>query len=514
MHILVVDDNDATQPLLMQHFKEEMLQQRFRFSFARSSEEAIACMQEEERPTTLLILTACNSGLELLKTVKAEYPQSAVIMATTYDDAAHHNQAVAYGADGFIHQPIDCAALREKLFKLTTSTPQPERCKPANKILVVDEGADIKAMVKQKFRQQIKSGEMTFTFAPDGVQALELIDQDPEIGIVITTIEMDGLTLLAHLQKMERLFRYVIISNYGDMDNIRSAMNLGASDFITKPIDLIDLEAALHRLITQYDSLKHAASERESSIAYNKEIEISQHIQKNGITPQIPDDSRIEILGKVYPTHETCGDFYDFFFIGKDQLGFVIADVSGRGIPAALFMVSSQTLLRSAALTSDSPAECLRAVNHYLCDHNESMMYVTAVYGILDMKSGMVTLCDAGHLPPYLLSASGTLARLEKKGGIALGVINDLGNEASVYRDHTIQLQKGDSIIFYSDGVTDTMDSAYETYPLSHFETIIAENGNKAFPLFTNSVRQDIDHFRQGTRQYDDITLLCLRWNG
>ena len=517
MHILVVDDDDATQPLLLQHFKEEMQRQRFRFSFARSIEEALACMKEAERPAALLILTACDNGLELLKTIKTQYPESAVMMVTTYDDAVHHNQAIAYRADGFINKPIDCAALREKLLKLAASTQQPERCSPANKILVVDEGADLEVMIKQKFRHQIKDGEMTFTFAPDGVKALELIHEDPEIGIVITTIEMaemDGLTLLAHLQKMERLFRYVIISTYGDMDNIRSAMNLGASDFITTPIDLMDLEVALHRLITQYDSLKHAANERDTAIAYNKEIEISQHIQKSGVPPQIPDNSQIEIFGKVYPAHETCGDFYDFFLIGKDQLGFVIADVSGRGIPAALFMVSSQTLLRSAALTSHSPAECLRAVNHYLCDHNESMMYVTAAYGILNINSGMVTLCDAGHLPPYLLSSSGTLRRLEKKGGVALGVIDDLGNERSIYQEQTIQLHEGDAIIFYSDGITEMMDSAHNTYPLSRFETTISDNSREAFPLFAKNLYCDLYHFSQGTRQYDDITLLCLRWNG
>lgn len=385
-------------------------------------------------------------------------------------------------------------------------------------ILVVDDEPALEALIRQKFRKQIKTREMEFTFAYNGVEALEILEQNHEIGIVLTDInmpEMDGLTLLAKLKEMDRIFRSIVISAYGDMENIRTAMNLGASDFITKPIDLRDLEITLDKIIAQYHCLKEGENAQKNNIEYQKELEIASHIQKTFV-PQnfnpFPANHNIEIYGHMYSANEVGGDFFDFFPIGENRLGFVIADVSGKGVPAALFMVMSKTLLRSTALANPDPDECMREVSHYLCYNNESMMFVTAFYGILNIDTGELSYCDAGHPPPYLLAQDGTLKKIPKENGIALGVLDEFNVKKTLYIKNTIQLKSNDTLILYTDGVTEAINAKNEVYPEKRFEEIIKKQGHGQFPELISAIHKDLTSFAEGSNQYDDITLLCLRW--
>lgn len=525
---MVIDDEIATKPLFTQQFKEEIKKGLFDFVFAYSAEEGIDKLGEEVDPAAVLILSDINmpgmSGLQLLKQLKSDHPAMPVMMVTAYGDEANHKKAMAYKADGFINKPIDFAALRDKIMKLIQNRGVPtadlESSPPVTttKILVVDDEPALEALIRQKFRNKIKAKELEFTFAYNGVQALEIIDQNENMGIVLTDInmpEMDGLTLLAKLKERKRLFRSIVISAYGDMENIRTAMNLGASDFITKPIDLKDLEKTLDKICEQYNCLKAGQRAQHHMIESRKELEIATHIQR-AFTPSnflpFPEKNNLEIFGSIYPAKGICGDFYDFFPIGGRKLGFVIADVSGIGVSAALFMVMSKTLLRSAALTNPSASECIRQVNHYLTYNNESMMFVTAFYGILDVDTGELTYCDAGHQPPYLLSKEGTLKKITKEGGIALGIQDDLQHDQTLYIEKSIQLQKGDSLFLYSDGIIEAVNSETQNYPRESFEKVIAAYGNRPFSEFTAKVKSDIDEFTRGFNLYDDITLLCLRW--
>ncbi len=523
MNIMVVDDEKATESLFNQQFRDEIKKGQFSFTFALSAEEAVNKINASEDPSAILILSDINmpgmTGLQLLKELKTSRPNTPVMIVTAYGDEANHMKAMSYKADGFINKPIDFAALKNKILKFLPKQPsstETSHTKKATKILVVDDEPALEALIKQKFKTQIRNNEMEFFFASNGLEALKLIDSDSEIGVVLTDInmpEMDGLTLLSKIREKNRLFKSIVISAYGDMENIRAAMNLGASDFITKPIDLKDLATTLENITSQYNSLMQGVNAQSRLIEYRKELEIAFNIQQTFMpnnTSPFPD--KLEVFGKMFPAQEIGGDFFDFFQISKNQIGFVIADVSGKGVPAALFMVMSKTLLRSAALANPSPKECMMEVSHYLCYNNDSMMFVTAFYGILNVDTGEVHYCDAGHLPPYILSIDGTLKKIPKEGGIALGVIEGLEQANTLLSEKSLQLEKGDSLILFTDGLTESVNQNNDLYPVFRLENILKTNAKTDLPTLINDVKNDLNDFTEGTPPFDDVTVLCLRW--
>ncbi|MCB1111865.1 MAG: SpoIIE family protein phosphatase [Chlamydiales bacterium] len=539
MKIMVVDDERATESLFTQRFREEIKSGTLDFTFAFSAEEALQILKRDSDAEIVLILSDINmpgmSGLQLLKELKEENPKRAVMMVTAYGDEDNYKKAIAYKANGFINKPIDFQDLKSKLLDclklgaegiqalppLEETTEEEKAELPiTGKILVVDDEPALEALIRQKFKKQIKNKEMQFVFASNGVEALEAIKKDEEIGIILTDInmpEMDGLTLLSEVKNLNRIFRSVVISAYGDMENIRTAMNLGASDFLTKPIDLTDLETTLNKIADQFRCLKKGAQAQHQIIEYHKELEIASNIQKSFIPKEFGienHENHIELYAEMHPAKEISGDFYDFFPLKGNQLGFICADVSGKGVPAALFMVMSRTLVRSTALANPSPKECMREVSHYLCYNNESAMFVTAFYGILDPKTGVLRYCDAGHLPPYIISEDGTIKKIPKDGGIALGVIDDFDNEKSLYEERTITLKKGDTLFMYTDGVTEAMNRQSDQYPKENLEQLLRTAPHKSVEALIQHVKDDIETFAKGANQYDDITLFAIRYLG
>ena len=230
------------------------------------------------------------------------------------------------------------------------------------KILVVDDEADLELLIRQKFRKQIQSGAYTFMFARNGVEALDQLDHDRDIEVVLTDInmpEMDGLTLLVKLSELDRVLRAVVVSAYGDLDNIRTAMNRGAFDFLTKPIDFADLEITVEKTIKQVAQLRQALREHARLEAVQHELEMAHTMQQSilpRIFPPFPERHEFDLFGEMIPAHMVGGDFYDLFLVDDDHLGLVIADVADKGVPAALFMMMSRTLLRARALNKLPPA--------------------------------------------------------------------------------------------------------------------------------------------------------------
>jgi sigma-B regulation protein RsbU (phosphoserine phosphatase) len=224
---------------------------------------------------------------------------------------------------------------------------------------------------------------------------------------------MDGLTLLSKLQDsganaMQR--GVIIVSAYGDMANIRTAMNRGAMDFLTKPIDFSDLEATIAKVLAQISQRKQAARAREQLIALRQELNIAAGIQQAILPkkfPPFPERQDFELHATMIPAEEVGGDLFDFLLIDEDHLAFVIGDVSGKGVPAAIYMAVVRTLLRSGAMTQLSPGECLQYVNTALLSHSPTDMFVTLFYGILNTDTGEIQYAVGGHNPPFLFSADG-----------------------------------------------------------------------------------------------------------
>ncbi|MBC8005394.1 MAG: fused response regulator/phosphatase [Verrucomicrobia bacterium] len=381
----------------------------------------------------------------------------------------------------------------------------------AVKILVVDDEADMEPMIRQKFRRQLREKTFDFEFAFNGVEALEKINEYPEIGIVLSDINMpgmDGLTLLSKLKELKKPeLKTVIVSAYGDMDNIRTAMNRGAFDFITKPVNFDDLEITINKTVREILSVRHWMREHDQLVSIQQDLHISREIQQ-AILPKnflpFPGEPGFDIYASMVAANEIGGDFYDFFMIDQHRLGFVIGDVSGKGISAAIFMALSRTLIRATGLKGDSVSECMEYANNLLCKESVSSMFVTVFYGILHTLTGDVDYVNAGHNPPYILSSSG-IRPVEMTNGLALGVMEDF-----IFESKTIQLKKGDQLLLYTDGVIEAVNAEETPYGERKFEDFLNQNLNLPIEPIIKKTFTEVNDFVGGAPQSDDITLLGI----
>ena len=382
------------------------------------------------------------------------------------------------------------------------------------KILVVDDEPDLQALISQKFRNKIKAKEYEFHFAENGVQALEKIANDGTIDLVLTDINMpvmDGLTLLSKINELNnKLLRSVIVSAYGDMENIRTAMNRGAYDFITKPIDLKDLEITIEKSLKEIEEYKLAVSAQTKLIALQQELDIANVIQTSILPktfPPFPDRKEFEIFAKMIPAKDVGGDLFDFFFIDKYRLGIVVGDVSGKGIAAALLMAVSKTLLKATALKGMPADNILSEVNNIIAEESPSNMFVTVFYGVLDTRSGAFEYSNGGHNLPYLISVDGKIKQLENIGGLMIGAIKDVPYESNV-----IMLKPGESILFFTDGVTESFNKDGEEFHETGLEKILEGKNSLSVNELVDHVFKNVQSFSEGVEQSDDITCLALKY--
>ena len=296
------------------------------------------------------------------------------------------------------------------------------------KIMVVDDEVDLEPLIRQRFRHQIRDNVYRFVFAHNGLEALSRLIEHPDIAIILSDInmpEMDGLTLLLKLKELKNpSLKTVIVSAYGDMENIRTAMNRGAFDFLTKPINFNDLEITINKTLEEITLQRKAIIEHDQLISIQQDLNVAREIQQ-GILPKVfppfPNRKDFDIFASMTAAREVGGDFFDFFLIDNDRLGFVIGDVSGKGVPASIFMAVSRTLIRATGMKGMPANECLYYVNNLLCTESVSNMFVTVFYGILNTKSGELEFSNAGHNPPFVLRRGGRCEKLESTGDIILG---------------------------------------------------------------------------------------------
>lgn len=347
----------------------------------------------------------------------------------------------------------------------------------AVKILSVDDELDLEVLLTQYFRRQIRKGEYEFAFAHNGLEALQKLLETPDFDIILSDInmpEMDGLTLLAKVNELKNpAMKCIMVSAYGDMDNIRSAMNKGAFDFATKPIDLDDLSRTIEKAIEQVRYIRESQQEHNQLESIKNDLAIAGEIQQTILPrsfPPFPELTEVvDIYASMTPAKDVGGDFYDFFQIDDERIGLVIADVSGKGVPASLFMAVSRTLLRATALRGVSSAECLTYANKLLCKESLDSMFVTVFYGIYHYKTGMMDYTNAGHNPPYLLRGGRTVECLPVASNFVVGVFDDIEFESN-----TLTFGIGDTLLLYTDGVTEAFNDKREQFSESNLQDILA----------------------------------------
>lgn len=385
----------------------------------------------------------------------------------------------------------------------------------AIKILSVDDEQDLESLLTQYFRRKIRKGEYEFSFAHNGLEALKLILEHPDFDIILSDInmpEMDGLTLLTKINEMRNpAMKCIMVSAYGDMDNIRTAMNHGAFDFAMKPIDMEDLERTIQKAVEQISFIKKAQAEHSQLEEIQYDLNVAREIQQSilpKVFPAFPESAPFDIYATMNAARAVGGDFYDFFMVDEHHLGFTIADVSDKGVPAAIFMAISRTVIRATALRQHSPATCLSESNNLLCNESVNGMFVTVFYAILNIHTGDVVYSNGGHNRPVWIRKGGTAEMLPVTGNMALGVMPGLP-----YNERTIHLEPGDSLFLYTDGISEAMNPKGELFG----DARLIETCSKA-PVSAKAMigrmEQHVGAFVDGATQYDDMTMLSLLYKG
>ena len=384
----------------------------------------------------------------------------------------------------------------------------------AVKILSVDDETDLELLLSQYFRRKIRNGEYEFFFAHNGLEALQVLLKHPDISIILSDInmpEMDGLTLLAKINEMRiPSLKCIMVSAYGDMDNIRQAMNGGAFDFATKPIDLDDLQRTIDKAVEQIEYIRSAQKEHAQLVDIQTDLSVAREIQ-HAILPRtfdlkLQDADKVNIYASMLAAKDVGGDFYDFFPIDDHRMGFTIADVSGKGVPAAIFMAVSRTLIKATGLQDKPTNECMSSVNDMLCDESVGSMFVTVFYGIYDLQTGLINFTNAGHNPPYILKANGSVEALQAPCNLVLGAVPGVP-----FTCNTLELEPGDTLFMYTDGVTEAENKNHDQFGESRLEEALAECKGADSKHIVDTVNAKVKEFINGAAQSDDITQLVIR---
>ena len=274
--------------------------------------------------------------------------------------------------------------------------------------------------------------------------------------------------------------------------------------------ELADSFATMYREVGAYIAkLETVTAEKERIGA---ELDVAAKIQSSMLPcvfPAFPNRNEFDIYATMDPAKEVGGDFYDFFMVDADHLAFVVADVSGKGVPAALFMVIGKTLIKDHTGLHDDLGEVFTEVNNILCASNSEEMFITAFEGVLNLKTGELRYVNAGHEIPFLCRKGGVFEPYKVRAGFVLA-----GMQGIRYRAGSIQLEPGDKVFQYSDGIPEAINSEKAPYGMKRLESVLAKNSEKAPSELLPLVKADVDAFVGDADQFDDITMLCIEFKG
>ena len=337
------------------------------------------------------------------------------------------------------------------------------------------------------------------------------------------TVSVDGRYQATAVSFLEDIYLYVaaVVTTFLIIrsDNPRN-QKIAALTFIFLPLfnflttpgefgNASNYGMVLMSLIIMYCLIFNEKSRKLAST--QSELNMANEIQSSmlpSIFPAFPNRREFDIYASMDPAREVGGDFYDFFMIDDNHLGVVIADVSGKGVPAALFMMISKTVVQNFAMMGIDAAEVLTKANEALCSQNKMDMFVTTWIGILEISTGKMTCANAGHEYPAVCRG-GTYELLKDRHGFVLG-----GMDGARYKDYEIQLEKGDKIFVYTDGVPEATNLNNELYGTDRMIEALNHAVNVSPKETLKCVRASVDDFVGNAEQFDDLTMVCIEYRG
>ncbi len=295
---------------------------------------------------------------------------------------------------------------------------------------------------------------------------------------------------------------------------VQGVSAVGQGDFQVKvsgtgSAEIGELAEAFNNLgheLTGY--MRRLEAEAAARQAVASEMQIARQIQESLLPstfPPFPEKRHMQLYAVNQPAKEVAGDFYDFFLVGNSLLALVMGDVSGKGVPAALFMTMTRTLLRNICPDEPDPAKALARANDLLCQDNDASMFVTLFLAYYNIDTGQMLFANAGHNDPYIVSATGQVARFGRMGDIALGAMSGLS-----YTSDTISLGVDDCLVLYTDGITEAPSPENEEYGEPRFERFLADRVGQPLKDICNEVVEDVNKF-QNDERFDDVTIMLVR---
>ena len=270
--------------------------------------------------------------------------------------------------------------------------------------------------------------------------------------------------------------------------------------------DVIELAEEIDDYVDKIESISAEKHRIESELDMAKRIQLSM---MPSVFPPYPDRNEFEIYASVEPAREVGGDFYDFFLIDKDHLCMVMADVSGKGVPAALFMMGSKIVIKNSAMLMNSPAKILTRANESICENNEQDMFLTVWLGILELSTGKLVAANAGHEYPALMRVGEKFEIIKSKHGFVIG-----GFEDAIYMDYELQLEPGDKLFLYTDGLPEATNCDNEMLGIDGMLDALNENCESHPEVILNGVKNAVDGFVKEAEQFDDLTMMCIEYKG
>ncbi len=304
------------------------------------------------------------------------------------------------------------------------------------------------------------------------------------------------------------LVKRLVVDNIQKINGSLSEITDGNLEVLVDVRSHEEFDSLSNDINATVDTLKRYIADAEARI--DAELELAKAIQHSALPsvfPPFPHRKDFDIWASMYTAKEVGGDFYDFYLINEDILAFLVADVSGKGIPAAMFMMTAKTLLKSYAEAGMEVNDVFTYANESLCENNDAGMFVTAWLGMLNTKTGRVSFANAGHNPPLVKHADGSYTYLKSRPGFVLA-----GMEGIRYRKNELQLNPGDTIYLYTDGVTEATNANNELYGEARLLDILNQASDADTEMICQLVKEDVDAFVGDAPQFDDITMLCLKY--
>ena len=378
-------------------------------------------------------------------------------------------------------------------------------------ILAVDDTPENLDVVKG-----ILSPEYIVKAAINGPMALKIAEkQAPDLILLdIMMPDMDGYEVCRRLKENEQTkdVPVIFLTAMDQTSDESRGFELGAADYMTKPVNPPILKArvathlALKKSMDDLQSAFHIIRRHKERM--EEELNVAHDIQMSMLPlefPPYPERAEFSVHALLKPAREVGGDFYDFFFINDDEICLIVGDVSGKGVPAALFMAVTKTMIKTQAVDDPSPASIVTRVNEELSADNPSSMFVTLFFAIANVKTGEVRFTNAGHNPPYILRKDGSLECLNQRHGPIIAAV-----EGVAFREDKIQLDAMDTLVIFTDGVTEAMDISQQLYAEPRLEACIRKSDGTPDQM-TREILQDVEQYAGKAEQADDITILTFR---